>query len=144
MYHFNALIHPIQWTIGLPVGATGPAKRQKKTSCIEYRQDRSGVYIHQVAHRTSFLSRQHDIIASFSFGVWGVWTCFQRETFFELLNKSICFILPLRISTEVSTIMSSPGQKRGTCGHVMPSFDGHMKCARCCDKGIGENSQERL
>ena len=24
----------------------------------------------------------------------------------------------LRISTEVSTIMSSPGQKRGTCGHV--------------------------
>ena len=24
----------------LPVGATGPAKRQKKTSCIYYRQDR--------------------------------------------------------------------------------------------------------
>ena len=32
--HFIALIHPIQWTIALPVGATGPAKRQKKTSCI--------------------------------------------------------------------------------------------------------------
>ena len=31
---FIALIHPIQWTIALPVGATGPAKRQKKTSCI--------------------------------------------------------------------------------------------------------------
>ena len=31
---FIALIHPIQWTIALPVGATGPAKRQKKTFCI--------------------------------------------------------------------------------------------------------------
>ena len=31
---FIALIHPIQRTIALPVGATGPAKRQKKTSCI--------------------------------------------------------------------------------------------------------------
>ena len=31
---FIALIHPIQWTIALPVGATSPAKRQKKTSCI--------------------------------------------------------------------------------------------------------------
>ena len=31
---FIALIHPIQWTIALPVGTTGPAKRQKKTSCI--------------------------------------------------------------------------------------------------------------
>ena len=38
---FIALIHPIKWTIALPVDATGPAKRQKKTSCIYYRQDRS-------------------------------------------------------------------------------------------------------
>ena len=29
-----ALIHPIQWTIALPVGETGPAKCQKKMSCI--------------------------------------------------------------------------------------------------------------
>ena len=34
LYIFIALIHPIQWTIALPVGATGPAKSQKKTSCI--------------------------------------------------------------------------------------------------------------
>ena len=39
--NFIALIHPIQWTIALPVGATGPAKRQKKSFCIKYRQDRS-------------------------------------------------------------------------------------------------------
>ena len=35
--------------------------------------------------------------------------------------------------------VSSPGQKRGTCGHVMVSFDGHSKCARCRDKGVGEH-----
>ena len=43
--------------------------------------------------------------------------------------------------------MSSPGQKRGTCGHVMAVFDGHLKCARCRDKGVGRQSmcpQERL
>ena len=36
--------------------------------------------------------------------------------------------------------MSSPGQKRGTCGHVMASFDGHFKCARCRDKRVGEDA----
>ena len=35
--------------------------------------------------------------------------------------------------------MSSPGQKRGTCGHVMASFDNHKKCARCRDKGVGDD-----
>ena len=50
----------------------------------------------------------------------------------------INFIL-LLISTEVIIIMSSPGQKRGTCGHVMAIFDGHLKCARCLDKGVGED-----
>ena len=34
--------------------------------------------------------------------------------------------------------MSSPGQKRGSCGHAMASFDGHSFCARCHDKGKGE------
>ena len=50
---FIVLIHPIQWTIALPVGATRTAKRQKKTSYIEYLQDRSGECICQVAHCTS-------------------------------------------------------------------------------------------
>ena len=34
--------------------------------------------------------------------------------------------------------MSSPGQKRGNCGHAMAIFDGHAYCARCHDKGKGE------
>ena len=35
--------------------------------------------------------------------------------------------------------MSSPAQKRGTCGHVMAVFDGHLKCSRCRDKGVGDH-----
>ena len=33
--------------------------------------------------------------------------------------------------------MSSHGQRRGSCGHVMALFDLHTKCARCREKGIG-------
>ena len=36
-------------------------------------------------------------------------------------------------------IMSSPGQKRGSCGHVMALFNNHQKCARCRDKGVGDH-----
>ena len=35
--------------------------------------------------------------------------------------------------------MSSPGQKRGTCGQVMALFDSHKKCARCREKGVGDD-----
>ena len=27
--------------------------------------------------------------------------------------------------------MSSPGQRKGACGHIMASFDKHSRCARC-------------
>ena len=61
------------------------------------------------------------------------------RTFISTTNISSLILLP-SISTEFSTIMSSPGQRRGTCGHFMASFDGHLKCARCCDKGVGEDN----
>ena len=35
--------------------------------------------------------------------------------------------------------MSSPGEKRGSSGHAMASFDGHAFCARCRDKKKGED-----
>ena len=39
--------------------------------------------------------------------------------------------------------MDSPvdkkGQRRGLCGHIMAAFDLHKKCARCRDKGIGDD-----
>ena len=31
--------------------------------------------------------------------------------------------------------MSSPGQKRGGCGHIMASFNSHSFCAQCRDEG---------
>ena len=35
--------------------------------------------------------------------------------------------------------MSSAGQKRGSCGHVMALFDNYKKCARCHEKGVGDD-----
>ena len=65
----------------------------------------------------------------FSFGAWSVQTCFLQRDVLKFICEFIHFILLLSYSTEVSTIMSSPGQKRGTCGHVLAIFDGHLKCA---------------
>ena len=36
--------------------------------------------------------------------------------------------------------MSSSGQKRGSCGYAMASFDGHLYCAHCRDKGKGKDT----
>ena len=41
-------------------------------------------------------------------------------------------------STSCIIIMSSPGQKRGTCRHVMALFDSHKKCARCREE-VGDD-----
>ena len=39
--------------------------------------------------------------------------------------------------------MSSPGdkkgQRRGLCGHIMPSFDLHQRCARCRERKMGDD-----
>ena len=37
------------------------------------------------------------------------------------------------------SIMASPGQKKGACGHIMASFDKHSRCARCREKGHGDD-----
>ena len=84
---FIALIHPIQWTIAKPVGADRPAKRQKKTSCVSTGWPVPVLCIRQVAHGIYFLSRQHDVIASFSFGACTVQTCFQHLQSFK--RKSV-------------------------------------------------------
>ena len=36
--------------------------------------------------------------------------------------------------------MSSPGQRRGSCGHAMVNFDTHLYCARCREKGKGADT----
>ena len=35
--------------------------------------------------------------------------------------------------------MSSSGQRKGSCSHIMASFDTHVCCARCREKGSGSN-----
>ena len=67
-------------------------------------------------------------------------TCFLQRDVLKFICEFIYFISHLRNSNEVLIIMSSPGQKRGTCGHVMAIFDSHLKCARCRDKGVGEDN----
>ena len=79
---FIALIHPIQWTIAKPVGADRPAKRQKKTSCVSTGWPVPVLCIRKVAHGIYFLSRQHDVIASFSFGARTVQMCFHHLQIF--------------------------------------------------------------
>ena len=51
-----------------------PAKRQKKTSCVSTGWPVPVLCTRQMVCRTSFLSRQRDVIASFSFGVCTVYT----------------------------------------------------------------------
>ena len=67
---------------------------------------------------------------------------FYRDTFLKFYNKQYLFILfqvVLRNFHSLLIIMSSPGQKRGSCGHVMALFDNHKKCARCREKGVGDD-----
>ena len=91
---FIALIHPIQWTLAYPVSADRPAKHQKKTSCVSTGQAGPVLCTRQVACSTSFLSRQRDVIASFSFGACVVYTNFLSwNIFWDLLKLffRVCF-----------------------------------------------------
>ena len=42
--------------------------------------------------------------------------------------------------TDILSIMASPGQRKGACGHILASFDRHSRCARCRDKGLGDDA----
>ena len=69
-------------------------------------------------------------------------TFFNRDTFLKFYNELFHFILfqvVQIISTSFLIIMSSPGQKQGSCGHVMALFDNHKKCTRCREKGVGDD-----
>ena len=69
-------------------------------------------------------------------------TFFNRDTFLKFYNKLFHFILfhVVRIiSTSLLIIISSPGQKQGSYGHVMALFDNHKKCECCREKGVGDD-----
>ena len=53
------------------------------------------------------------------------------------LNFYLCIVQVLSFC-EI-TIMASPGQRKGACGHIIASLDKHSHCARCRDKGLGDD-----
>ena len=65
--------------------------------------------------------------------------CFLDKRIF-CSTPNATFLFHLLSSLEVLSItMSSPGQRRGSCGHAMAGFESHSKCARCRDKGLGDD-----
>ena len=98
-HHFIALIHPIQLTIAYPVGADRPAKRQKKTSCVSTSQAGPVLCTRQMTCRTSFLSRQCDVIASFLFGACTCDTVFLSRIYFKFYVRTLLYYTFIFIST---------------------------------------------
>ena len=95
----------------------------------------------QVACSTSLLSRQRDVIASFSFGACTVQTNFiwrdissSFKVYLTLFSLRVTVLFYVEL---LDSVMSSPGQKHGGCGHLMASFDTHSFCARCREKSKG-------
>ena len=75
--------------------------------------------------------------------VRGVYRCVsQRGNFLEVLQRFLIqtnLILFQPFLLYSTHMMSSPGEKRGTCGHVMALFDSHKKCVTCREKGVGDD-----
>ena len=100
--------------------------------------------MHSPGGASYFISCLHLVMSKHLFRLArkSVQAFFNRDTFLKFYNEHYLFIVfkVVRIiSTSLLIIMSSPGQKRGSCGHVMALFDNHKKCARCCEKGVGDD-----
>ena len=120
IYIFIALIHPIQWTIAYPVGADRPAKRQKKTSCVSTGQAGPVLCTRQVACRTSFLSRQSDVIASFSFGACTCCTDFLSEFSSLYFVRTICYFHLFLSILDSRTLIDYYVFSQSTAGRLWP------------------------
>ena len=68
---------------------TGPPNARKRRPVSPPAGRSVVLYTPQMAPRTSFLSRQPDVIASFSFGACTVRTCFQQSP--DILKKSVLY-----------------------------------------------------
>ena len=74
---------------------TGPPNdRKSRLICVHYEHTSWPVPLctRQAALHTSFLSRQGDVIASFSFGTWTVQTKFFGEKFMHVILNLTLFI----------------------------------------------------
>ena len=97
--------------------------------------------IRQVLPRAYLLSRQDDVILSFSFGAWSVQTsfiCVQKREDFERRLYYLNFILFTNNFT--SGILWRPLAREEVLGHAMSLFDSHTKCARCHEKRVGKDA----
>ena len=74
------------------------AKRQKKTSCVSNGRPVPVLCTRKVAHHTSFLSRQSDVIASFF--VWRVYCADVFSTFPEFLKEKVCIMTDFNLIWE--------------------------------------------
>ena len=82
---FIALIHPIQWTIANS-GRCRPDRQTSEKDVLCFHRLAGPHTVHrQVAHRTSFLSRQSDVIASFSFGACTACTEYFVLKYFKVI-----------------------------------------------------------
>ena len=80
---------------------TGPPNVRKRRPVFPP-ADRSVVLCTpQMAPRTSFLSRQPDVIASFSFGVYTVQTCFQHLQSFQ---RKVCIMMDFTLFWEYFSV----------------------------------------
>ena len=99
--YFIVFIHPVQWTNANPIGSDQTAKCQKKLSCITTGQAGPVLCTRQVVHHTSFLSRQCDVIASFSFDACTVQTDYLCLQIFVEYCWNLCGIHFLFESTDI-------------------------------------------
>ena len=64
---------------------------------------------------------------------------FLHKEIFVLSTAIWCEIVIILLEILCIDIMASFGQKKGGCGHIMASFDTHIRCARCRSKGSGSD-----
>ena len=66
--------------------------------------------------------------------------CDLFETWNTFVSLEVRFItFTYHFLTFFTTVISSPSQRRGGCGHMMAGFDHHSVCARCRDKKKGSD-----
>ena len=66
--------------------------------------------------------------------------CFFTRNLKWIFLQLFDLLCVLVLCAKLLSIMASPGQRKGVCGHIMASFDQHSRCARCQDKGQGDDA----
>ena len=70
-------------------------------------------------------------MASFSFGAKLFTSISTLKEYFSVFTAIVCEVVIILLDLLCMDIMASSGQKKGGCGHIMASFDTHIRCAHC-------------